>query len=396
MFEDVVGESAGVMAATCPPTSLTIFDGALERLLADPDADLDRVRDYLPPEWDDAAPDEPVLAYGRCEPSGWLALDLDSATADPGRLPDDTLIEAMVGFDRLASWAAARQARLLAELARRRPSNGAVFGAVGGGGQRVRPRRGRRRAAPGLRPDGMASRCWHLPETHAEESGRKRRPTRPSPETVQSWPETARVEAQNCRLGKAFERLEKDLGACVIAADPVGVERRDRREARRDRRVVITPEADGMASLWALLTATQAAGAFTWLTRLARGLGADDPRSMDTRRADILAALLSGQLVVNPDTNATDTNRPTLLPDRQRRHGTTRPATDGDESLSDTAAHGPGRPIHPVTPGKPLIQIVIPYSTLIGADDQPAELVGVGPIPASLAREAAADGVGAA
>ena len=46
-----------------------------------------------------------------------------------------------------------------------------------------------------------------------------------------------------------------------------------------------------------------------------------------------------------------------------------------------------------MTPGKPLIQIVIPYSTLIGADDHPAELVGVGPIPASLARETAADGI---
>jgi len=46
-----------------------------------------------------------------------------------------------------------------------------------------------------------------------------------------------------------------------------------------------------------------------------------------------------------------------------------------------------------VNPGKPLIQVVLPYSTLIGADDQPAELVGHGPIPASLAREAAADGV---
>jgi len=33
------------------------------------------------------------------------------------------------------------------------------------------------------------------------------------------------------------------------------------------------------------------------------------------------------------------------------------------------------------------------HSTLIGADDHPAELVGIGPIPASLAREAAADSV---
>ena len=137
MFEDVVGESRGGHGCHVPPDEFDDeFDGALERLLADADADLDRVRDWLPPEWDDAAPDEPLLAFGRCEPSGWLALDLDSATADPGRLPDDTLIEAMVGFDRLASWAAARQARLLAELARRRPcGHGAVCGAVGGGGQ---------------------------------------------------------------------------------------------------------------------------------------------------------------------------------------------------------------------------------------------------------------------
>ncbi len=52
-----------------------------------------------------------------------------------------------------------------------------------------------------------------------------------------------------------------------------------------------------------------------------------------------------------------------------------------------------GRPIQPVNPGKPLVQVVVPYSTLTGADEQPAELVGHGPIPASLAREAAAGGV---
>ena len=63
------------------------------------------------------------------------ALDLDTATADPAQLTDHTLIEAIVGFDRVASWAAARQARLLAELARRRDGPGAVLGAVGRGGQ---------------------------------------------------------------------------------------------------------------------------------------------------------------------------------------------------------------------------------------------------------------------
>jgi hypothetical protein len=86
---------------------------------------------------------------------------------------------------------------------------------------------------------------------------------------------------------------------------------------------------------------------------------------MDARRADIHAALLTGRPVRNPDTAVSD----------------------------DTAAAGSGQSISPVTPGKPLIHIVMPYSTLIGDDDQPCELVGHGPIPAGQAREAAADGV---
>ena len=68
-------------------------------------------------------------------------------------------------------------------------------------------------------------------------------------------------------------------------------------------------------------------------------------------------------------------------------------ATDTNAAGGEPVGAGVGRPIHPVTPGKPLIQIVVPYSTLIGADDQPAELVGHGPVPASLAREVAVEGV---
>ena len=61
--------------------------------------------------------------FGSCAPSGWTALELDTGTTEPGRLTDTDLIEAIVGFDRVASWAAARQARLLAELAARRPAD---------------------------------------------------------------------------------------------------------------------------------------------------------------------------------------------------------------------------------------------------------------------------------
>ena len=75
----------------------------------------------------------------RCSPTagasprgGWRWTWTRPPPIRPG-CPDDTLIEAMVGFDRLASWAAARQARLLAELARRRPSDKAPYSARSAG-----------------------------------------------------------------------------------------------------------------------------------------------------------------------------------------------------------------------------------------------------------------------
>ena len=175
MFEDVAArswEGAGCHVADD-------LDGVWEWLDADADvmrpgdADRDVVPDWLPAEWDDAAPDEPVLASGRCTPSGWLAVDLDLATADPAGLSDDTLIEAMVGFDRVGSWAAARQARLLAELARRRPTDRAPYSARWAGvgseyapdevGVALHLARGTACARIGLACRLLAT----LPETHA-------------------------------------------------------------------------------------------------------------------------------------------------------------------------------------------------------------------------------------
>jgi hypothetical protein len=126
---------------------------------------------------------------------------------------------------------------------------------------------------------------------------------------------------------------------------------------------------------------------------LALGCGKDDPRGMDARRADLAAALLSGRL-----TNAAPA--PT--------DATTEGSGDdvGDESadsVGDPAAGSCGSggtdsrstesAPQPVNPGKPLVHVLMPFSTLIGADDQACELVGHGPVPADLAREIAADAV---
>ncbi len=77
--------------------------------------------------------------------------------------------------------------------------------------------------------------------------------------------------------------------------------------------------------------------------------------------------------------------------------------TGADEAAAGGAAAGAGAggagkapmpvPPRPVNPGKPLVHVVMPFTTLIGADEQPCELVGHGPIPAELAREIAADAV---
>ena len=419
MFEDVVGES--LEGDGCHVSDE--FDGMWERLLADPDgdvdldadwdADLDALRDWLPPEWDDAAPDEPVLAYGTCTPSGWLALDLDSATTDPAGLSDDTLVEAMVGFDRVGSWAAARQARLLAELARRRPTDRAPYSARWAGvgseyapdevGVALHLSRGTACARIGLACRLLAT----LPDTFALwEAGRidtaKARAVDDA--TVVLSDELARaVEARVLPRApeQTLAQLKAALARAVIAADPDGAEARHR-QARRDRRVVVTAEPDGMGTLWAMLTATDAAGAFTWLTRLARGLGAEDPAvdGRPPRRHPRRPAQRPpphrhrhrhrrGRGRRRPGRGDTRDDerrqRPTATAPRA---STARPAPTGPTGADRVeVATGAGRRIQPVTPGKPLIQVVIPYSTLIGADDQPAELVGHGPIPASLARE---------
>jgi hypothetical protein len=119
----------------------------------------------------------------------------------------------------------------------------------------------------------------------------------------------------------------------VLAIDPDTAESR-RRAAMANRRIVISPAADGMSELWALLPSVDARRIQLALTRLAREIGADDPRTMDQRRADIAADLLLGQA------------SPTTVD----------------------------------------VQLIVPLTTLEGASDQPAWVPGLGPITAQEAR----------
>ena len=123
-----------------------------------------------------------------------------------------------------------------------------------------------------------------LPDTHARGSPGRSICSRPgrstTPRSLLSDEKSGKVEARV--LPKAAEQtlaqLKAALARAVIAVDPDGDGRAAPRRPQATAGWCLGQENDGMASLWALLSASDAAGAFEWLTRLARGLGTDDPR----------------------------------------------------------------------------------------------------------------------
>ncbi|WP_104103536.1 HNH endonuclease signature motif containing protein [Arthrobacter sp. 08Y14] len=132
------------------------------------------------------------------------------------------------------------------------------------------------------------------------------------------------------------------------------------------RRVCLAPDEDGMSWLSALLPAARAQLVYTQLTTAARGeQGAGDPRGVDQLRADILADLLDGD--EDADRNVNDSGGSNA----QGARAGSEPAT-GNKSRARTE-----------------ILVLITAETLFGADEQPAELHGYGPISPETARRLA-------
>lgn len=129
-------------------------------------------------------------------------------------------------------------------------------------------------------------------------------------------------------------QLRSRLSKVVVEADADGAAGRHRRRIR-DRRVVLQPETDGCASIYALnLPAVEAVAAFDRLTAQAHSLKREgDPRSIDQLRADLLLGTHDG-----------------------RGH----------------------------------VTITAELATLVGLAESPAQLAGYGPVIADIARQVAA------
>jgi hypothetical protein len=271
------------------------------------------------------------------------------AAIDPARIDSAARIDLLVGFERQIAWLQAAQQRVLAAL------DGQALSWAGeasdftqeqvGAALRLSPRTAAGRLAVARvltdRLPGTVERlaCGEITFLQARKLA----------EAVTRFDEATCGVIEEKVLRRAGEQTLSQFTAtlhrAVLAADPRSAEQRHA-DALADRRVLITPADDGMSQLWALLPAEGAAMIGCVLDALAVKMPGE-VRSADQRRADAMVNVFA-RVIADPN-----------LPEQ----------------------HG----------ARPSIQVTVAASTLLGADNQPGELTGYGPITANQARRIAAD-----
>jgi hypothetical protein len=267
----------------------------------------------------------------------------------PDRLSDAERVDTLVGLERLKAWADAQQARLLATMSAGNEIARDLVAVEVGVALRLPP------ATVNGRIFTARELTHRLPAALAElDAGLiSYRHAVVLAEAVAPLSDELATRVQARVLPRAREQsvaaFRRSVHRAVLALDPRGADERHR-DAAAQRRVCARPVGDGMGVLWAYLPLPGLAQLMTAVDAAASPPAADDERSSDQRRADALVALATGALSDAP------------LP---RQHGR-----------------------------RPAIQVTVSAETLLGLADEPGELDGYGPIPATLARELAADPTG--
>jgi hypothetical protein len=154
--------------------------------------------------------------------------------------------------------------------------------------------------------------------------------------------------------GWSRQRIINEVDAAVRKLDPDAV-RESRVAAQDDRHIGVAPLENGMAEVYGQLSAEVATAFDQELSQLAKQVCAADPRTMDQRRADALAAVLGGRGL------GCGCGQPGC------------PASGETERVSGGA--------------RTVINVVAGEQTVYGESDQPGYLVGYGVIDAGQVRQ---------
>jgi hypothetical protein len=323
------------------------------------------------------------------------------ACCDPSTSRDEDLLAAIVAYERMVSWATARQSAAIAELHRRCDEEAAQQrrATVAGDSRLPNPLDGGERAsaeiAVALRisrraADARVGLAFQLhdrvPGTAvALEKGRigvgSARAIAEGTDHLD--PDHVRRVEQHV-LVRAGHQTPSRLRECVARAadhlDPATAERR-RVRARREREVTFQPLPDGLGEVRLVTTAVVARACYDTIAAAGRARrGTEDDRGADERRADAAVALLLS--AVRGDGIRASSPEAGQGPPSEQAQAVSSPAATHDRAEEATSADLPSHvPIR--------VQITVSLDTLLGIAQEPAELSGYGPITAVSAREVA-------
>jgi hypothetical protein len=323
-----------------------------------------------------AAPEVPVALVDRLAGSApGPALDALLDSLDTALLDDAELVEYVAASQRLQAREYARGAAAAAVLAQRpsmqpawSPAAGGAPAEAGTAGDELAMRLScSRRTAIRLVRHGRAFAHTLTDTGDALATGRIGTVgAQIIAERLHDLPTQTALDVQARVLPEAGRRtptqLRRDLEKALIVVDPAEAASRavQARSTRRVERPQVLP--DGMAGLHAVLPAATAARIYASLDSHARtARRAGDPRTLDQLRADGMSDLIlhtgcsgAGSTVIDasPSTGCRVVNR-----------------------------------------SRAQIRVTVALSTLLGLDEQPAELAGHGPIDATAARALAEGGV---
>lgn len=374
--------------------------------------------------WQDGEAFDAVAPWEALEPGPVLAERL--AVLEPADLDGDELLEAYASFERLASWAAAGQSRIVSEqIARARTSREVDEVAVG-----LALRLGLTKHAT-YRRTSLAVAVERFPQLHdALATGLLDRDKVLALAETGVMTDAERSAAIRDLLPLAPRLSHRELADRMrwaeIAADPAAAAERAQR-ARDGRAVSYEAAPETMAWITALLPADEAALVWKTIDTAARAMrrAPGEARTLDQCRADAFVAFVRGQLLLQdpaedvdgdgvPDGASEGTAGSADEPDTDEQGGD-EPDTDQPEGADPrpAAASAPPAPEPPASSGDtrcgrpawPTLSpglrrraraasgtlVTVAATTLLGLDDAPGELDGYGAIPAELARRLAAE-----